>query len=315
MRDVKVWELSDILSLINNRVQEHLELDYKASLALTKQGASKDIAKDVSAFANSAGGMIIYGVVEQDHLPVSIDDGLNPVTTSKEWLEQIISSNIQPRIQDIIIRPIPIPSGNTLYVVNIPQATSLAPHQATIDNKYYKRFNFQSVPMQDFEVKDTLKRSSTGHPFIEFVPTVSNNADGEGIRYSITANIGNKSSEPVLYALVKFVIDDRLVSWTLNLDLGEFAGKVMYSVNSANLSASVYMRKIFVPTFMPVFKEALFKLGVFEFSLPYDKMGTFIFGYSILSPGFSFTGVTSIIIDGERVEEVGDVPLGLFEPA
>lgn len=62
----------DIEELIKAQVQESLNLDYKRSNSISNKSRA-EIAKDVSAFANSDGGLIIYGVEEKDHLPVKID--------------------------------------------------------------------------------------------------------------------------------------------------------------------------------------------------------------------------------------------------
>jgi hypothetical protein len=43
------------------------------------------------------------------------------------------------------------------YVVEIPQGTTA--HQAE-DCRYYKRYNFESVPMRDFEVRDVMRRKT-----------------------------------------------------------------------------------------------------------------------------------------------------------
>ena len=63
---------SDILEMISLQIQENLHLDYKASAALS-HSKRDEISKDVSAFANSDGGLIIYGVTEEGHLPLLID--------------------------------------------------------------------------------------------------------------------------------------------------------------------------------------------------------------------------------------------------
>jgi hypothetical protein len=65
------WVESDIASLISNRVQEDLSLDYKACAALEESDKKKaELSKDVSAFANSAGGTLVYGVCEDAaHFP------------------------------------------------------------------------------------------------------------------------------------------------------------------------------------------------------------------------------------------------------
>ncbi|MCB0191076.1 MAG: hypothetical protein KDJ65_03960, partial [Anaerolineae bacterium] len=80
-------------------------------------------------------------------------------------LEQIISSNIQPRISGIIISPVPLNSSSThvAYVVSIPQSDTV--HQVSSTNRYYKRFNFESVPMEDYEIRDVLNRAA--HPKVE----------------------------------------------------------------------------------------------------------------------------------------------------
>lgn len=154
------WTEEDIQSMIRNGIKESIDLDYKACASLAKTEGKKDeISKDVSAFANSAGGTIIYGVIEQDNIPVAIDTGYDPTDISREWLEQIINSRIQPRIDDIRINQIELSganAGKVIYCVNIPQSKR-APHMAH-DKRYYKRFNFQSIAMEDYEVKDVSRR-------------------------------------------------------------------------------------------------------------------------------------------------------------
>jgi Putative DNA-binding domain len=154
----------ELLALISNQVEENIKLEYKGADSLQKSDPKKkEISKDVSAFANSDGGTLIYGIREFDdllrrHLPERIDP-IDRTNFSKEWLEQVINSNIQPKVSGLIITPIQLPSSNNhvAYAVVIPK--SITAHQAS-DNKYYKRYNFQSVAMEDYEVKDNIKRQS-----------------------------------------------------------------------------------------------------------------------------------------------------------
>lgn len=155
----KVWDESRVQQLIVDQIEESLNLDYKAALALEKTDRKRtDITKDVSAMANSDGGIIIYGVSEDDnnrHLPVQIDP-VNRSDFSKEWLDNVIS-NIRPNIEGLIIHPVSV-GGNqsdAIYVVEIPQSHTA--HQA-LDKKYYKRVGFKSRPMEDYELRDVLNR-------------------------------------------------------------------------------------------------------------------------------------------------------------
>jgi hypothetical protein len=167
----KKWNQTVIQQYIDDEIQESLTLEYKAADALGKSdGKKKEITKDVSAMANAAGGIIIYGVKEYDerdkrHLPEKIDE-IDRTQFSKEWLEQVIN-NIRPRLDGLAICPVSISSGpkNVVYVVDVPQSTTA--HQAT-DHRYYKRYNFQSVPMEDHEVRDVMNRATTPNPQIEF---------------------------------------------------------------------------------------------------------------------------------------------------
>lgn len=143
--------------LIENEVEENIHIDYKDGRALqTNDRGKNEITKDVSSFANSDGGLIIYGISEKDHKPISFStfDG-NAFT--KERLDQIIS-NIQPHIKGVKIYPIRIEGDmcQSVYIVKIPRSR-YAPHMAS-DHRYYKRNNFQSVAMEDYEVRDLFSR-------------------------------------------------------------------------------------------------------------------------------------------------------------
>jgi hypothetical protein len=164
MKEPRNWtEEEDLLELINTQTQESITLDYKDSAALQKtQSRKTEISKDVSAFANSAGGTIVYGISEDPndrHFPGSIDSGCDPSDITMEWLEQVINSNIQRRIDGLKINQVHLRKthpGRVAYVVYIPQSNR-APHQAA-DKRFYKRYNFESVPMEEYEVRDVALR-------------------------------------------------------------------------------------------------------------------------------------------------------------
>ena len=159
------WTKEKLEQLIADRVEESLNLDYKRADALVKTEAKKaEVTKDVSAFANSAGGVLIYGIAEPNdrakrHLPERLDP-VRRADVSKEWLEQVIQT-IQPRIEGVVIHPVTIDeqAGLVCYVVEVPQSHTA--HQAR-DHVYYKRHNFNSLPMEDYEVRDVMNRRA--HP-------------------------------------------------------------------------------------------------------------------------------------------------------
>jgi hypothetical protein len=169
------WTPEKIQRLIDDKIEEGAQFDYKAAGAFERTDSKKaEITKDVSAFANSAGGTIIYGLKEfsddiRKHLPEKIDpiDGRD---FSREWLDQIIGQ-INPRIENVLITPVRVgaETWQTCYVVEIP--TSYTAHQAR-DFKYYRRYNFESVPMADYEIRDVMNRRK--HTKLKFEVQIRN---------------------------------------------------------------------------------------------------------------------------------------------
>ena len=173
------WTEAKLQNFITSEVEESLTLEYKAAEALDRnETKKKEITKDVSAMANSAGGMLIYGVcefgeVEKRHLPEKITP-VDRRSFPREWVEQIIQA-IRPRIDGIVIHSVNLSSGenDTAYVIEIPQSNTA--HQAN-DHRYYKRFNFQAVPMEDYEIRDVMFREQTPNIALNFLIEITADA-------------------------------------------------------------------------------------------------------------------------------------------
>ncbi len=143
--------IEGIQSLIDNEIKESLILDYKRELDTNND----EIAKDISAFANTGGGRIIYGIKEINNLPTSI----NMISSKgvRERIENVILTNIQPKLKEYDLYSIENPENpsQAIFVVDIPESPD-APHMAK--NRYYIRRKFKSEPMEDLEVKNAIFR-------------------------------------------------------------------------------------------------------------------------------------------------------------
>jgi predicted HTH transcriptional regulator len=86
-----IFDINYLNQLIADGIEENPELEYKSAAALRKEDKKvMEITKDVSSFANSNGGILIYGIAEDQtnkHLPGKIDTVDRKIIT-KEWLEQ-----------------------------------------------------------------------------------------------------------------------------------------------------------------------------------------------------------------------------------
>ena len=156
---------TDIAPFIELQEPESAALDYKLTLTGTDREKA-ELAKDASAFANSQGGYLLIGVQEKSGRPVEvsgIEMTLNNVRI-EDWVEQVLNSNISPKIQHQI-RWIQIPSSDKgVLVVRIPISPQ-APHMVTTqgDNRFYRRYfkrhEFQALPAEENEVRELFYRS------------------------------------------------------------------------------------------------------------------------------------------------------------
>ena len=152
--DKEDYNIEDLQSLIDNQVEESIYLDFKSAGSLEKSDKKRiELSKDVASFANSDGGIIIYGIkeVNNEASEFSFIDG-NEYT--KEWIEQVINSYVQRRITGIRIFPLRVDGDikKSIYVVKIPYSYD-APHLSK-DN----RSNFMSVPMEEYEIRQSYGR-------------------------------------------------------------------------------------------------------------------------------------------------------------
>ena len=154
--------IAEVQAIVDGKLFETVHLEFKASDALNSPKVA-EIAKDVSAFANSDGGTIIYGIAERNHQADQIDAGVDVTIHNREWLENVIQSNVSPRLDGVLIEEIAIASNRAVMVVHVPRSDR-GPHQANF--RYYKRFNFKCEPMEDYEIRDVRNRLTSLPPLI-----------------------------------------------------------------------------------------------------------------------------------------------------
>lgn len=162
---------ADIETIVRNQFEENIHLEFKRGDALKKSdGAKTEIAKDISSFANSDGGVLIYGIAEKDNVASAIIP-VDGNEFSREWLEQVIRAHVQQSINDLRIIPIQLNNDlrQTVFIVKIPVSYQ-APHMAS-DGRFYRRHNFMAVRMEEYEVRELYNRKTkTELELIELQP-------------------------------------------------------------------------------------------------------------------------------------------------
>ena len=266
------YTIDDIQSLIDNHAEEGVHLELKRANALSKENADK-VTKTLSAFANSDGGIIIYGVAENDHVAsdYSFVDG-NIITT--EYIS-MLARYVQPAIDGLTIYPIRKDDdfSKSIYVVKVPRSDK-APHMAK-DHRYYKRNNVESIPMEDFDVKDVMSRIHNPQLGIIacFLNKVPQKIDGqEYAKFCFIAIIGNFGR--VLSR------DYKLISYFFCKDeaLSPKYNPANYLVTKAKtlVIGDMFCTKISTPSLEAVFPNEKMEFGHVEIKVPVDDEESFM---------------------------------------
>lgn len=176
------WTPESLQGMINGQVPEDFRLDYKSADALpnskmpdkVKNEKKEEIGRDVTAFANSDGGVIIYGIREVAQEGRNIPGHFDPVNASEmstETLTQIIASHSEPTLVGVRIFSVSVPAqddpSKVCFVVVIPKGDTA--HMAK-DGRYYFRNENTRRMMRDWQVRDAMNRRT--HPDVTLDMTI-----------------------------------------------------------------------------------------------------------------------------------------------
>jgi hypothetical protein len=162
---------ADIESLVAVGRPERRTMEYKE--ALPKLGLEQDKVEflaDISSFANSSGGDILYGVAEKrsDGKATGIPESAPGVNVSNLdavllQLQQAARANISPRLPGLYLRPIPGFPAGPVVLVRVPRSY-VAPHM--VENgknwgRFYARASNGKYIMDVGEVRSAFSLSDT----------------------------------------------------------------------------------------------------------------------------------------------------------
>jgi hypothetical protein len=314
MREPWEWTEQDLLQIISDGVKESLTLDYKQCASLGRTDKKKDeLSKDVSAFANSTGGTLLYGIIENNHLPERLDNGYDPTEISREFIENVINSKIHRRISGIRINQVDLSNGKVVYVLYIPQST-IAPHMAA-DKRFYKRFNFSSVPMEEYEVRDIANRytapdlymqiSLNGIPIEFTMIPVTLDSHGNPNPFYVDMSIVNHSTSPAKYTIFTISLGEQVQIVQSSSEFTDSRDEYV-AIGGTNVKCHTLQINYAIPGKMPIWNGVNWTIlkNTFKISLPKNPR-FHLFGYGIHSAGMKSRNMLfSLSLEGNIIKIV-----------
>jgi len=180
---------------------ETTKWEYKDAALLLKEHRDKlktELEVQTSAFANSGGGFLVFGVKKGDlsFQPCPLTEGNGKGEPMEEWLAKRIQTSVEYPLFGVKVHPIKFTNDpeNAVFVVEFPDSPK-APHQAKTDKKYYWRTNYASEPAPHYFLDALRSRPSKAtleievHDFrIELSPQVTNSVTLHMTLYTYVTN-------------------------------------------------------------------------------------------------------------------------------
>lgn len=149
------WAADDVLALIQERVDEGQRLEYKRELVLNSKSQRREAAKDASGLANTQGGLLIYGVEEEE-----LEDGRRVPTAPRPLTDGGVQAQLEDVLDSAISPSLNVDSrlleadGGYFLAVRVFQRTGV-PHMvdAYDTHRHYVRVGLKTRPMEQHELE------------------------------------------------------------------------------------------------------------------------------------------------------------------
>ncbi|MBX2895577.1 MAG: ATP-binding protein [Cyclobacteriaceae bacterium] len=193
-----------IENLIKERQEENLHIEFKTVVHPHEKEETRDFdkrnfSKCLSGFANSSGGLIIWGVNASPNKDgIDCANKLSPITQLNSFLNKLNrleGQAVTPIIKGVRSKKIES-SVDKGYIVTIIPESENSPHIANFADKYYyKRSGDSFYRAEHFDIVDMFSR--TRRPTLDLQISKIESVDWQGdgmLRFEILFSIVNKSN-------------------------------------------------------------------------------------------------------------------------
>lgn len=147
-----------LTTLVDAGASENTYLDFKRDLPGRDARGTQDLASDVSAFANSSGGDLIYGINEDgEGRAANIVPQVGNMDEEARRVQDVLMNGIEPRVPGLQVVPILV-AGGFVLAIRVPQSWA-GPHRVRQNNAFYLRENGRKRTLDVPEIRGLFLRS------------------------------------------------------------------------------------------------------------------------------------------------------------
>jgi len=183
-------DLKEINRFLKDSQTENLNLDFKTiEIAGLSRNDRKNYAKCVSGFANSSGGIIVWGIdARKDSSGIDCASKKTPIIDLALFvstINKLTGDSTDPIVEGIIHKQIE-EGKNKGYVITLIPESIFGPHMAKLgEDRYYKRSGDSFYKMEHYDIEDMFGRRMKPHL------TLTTKLRNQGQRTSIIIGLQN----------------------------------------------------------------------------------------------------------------------------
>ncbi len=155
---------AQVADLVTNTVAEAYDLDFKATLYGKSDKERRDLAGDVAALANTAGGVIVLGIAEDDQARAASVTSVLLSDAEVGRIRQIVASQVSPLpTLDVLRAEDPQQPGRGFMLIAVPRSP-MGPHAVLVNEalRFPRRNGTTTTYLSEPEVADAYRTRLAG---------------------------------------------------------------------------------------------------------------------------------------------------------
>lgn len=212
---------ADVHRLIDGQVPEAFDLDFKSTLYGNTDKDKRDLAADVAALANNAGGLIVVGIEESNGRAVAAP-GVAVTDAEVGRMSQIIASLVAP-LPAFDVLPVFGESGANGFILVAVARSALAPHAVLVNNETLR------YPVRNGTTTRYLSEPEVAAAYRERATTAAERLDrAAALENEIAARLGEESAWLVVTCVPELAGNLSITRSTFTAFDSEVRGRLMH---------------------------------------------------------------------------------------